>query len=93
VTVGVVMWKVDLSLCLINYNAIKTHREVEVQIHVFLTSTLDVGEWSASRPDRFHPAKKRAVPVERRVEWLQSRSGHASYLPCNRNQIPGSSSQ
>jgi hypothetical protein len=28
---------------------------VEVQLHVFLTSTLDGGEWSASRPGRFTP--------------------------------------
>jgi len=66
---------------------------VEAHIHVLLTSALDVGEWSASSPDRFHPPKERTAPVERRTERLQSRSGHASYLPCNRNQIPRSSSQ
>jgi hypothetical protein len=31
----------------------KTHGEVEVQLHAFLTSALDGGEWSASRPGRF----------------------------------------
>jgi len=29
---------------------------VEVQLHEFLTSTLDGGEWSASRPGRFTAA-------------------------------------
>jgi hypothetical protein len=33
----------------------KTYGGVEVLIHVFLTSALDGGEWSASRPCRFTP--------------------------------------
>jgi hypothetical protein len=36
---------------------------VEVQLHAFLTSALDGGEWSASRPDRFTP--KERVPGTR----------------------------
>jgi hypothetical protein len=31
----------------------KVHWGVEVQLHQFLTSALDGGEWSASRPGRF----------------------------------------
>jgi len=31
----------------------KTYGEVEMQFHAFLTSELDGGEWSASRPGRF----------------------------------------
>jgi len=31
----------------------KTYGGVEVQLHTFLTSELDVGEWSGSRPGRF----------------------------------------
>jgi hypothetical protein len=34
------------------------YEEVDVQIHVFLTSALVGGEWSASRPDRFTPRKR-----------------------------------
>jgi hypothetical protein len=33
----------------------KAYRGVDIQIHVFLTSTLDGGEWSASRLSRFTP--------------------------------------
>jgi hypothetical protein len=33
----------------------KTYGEVDVQIHVYLTSALVRGEWSASRPGRFTP--------------------------------------
>jgi len=29
--------------------------EVEVQLHGFLTSALEGGDWSHSRPDRFTP--------------------------------------
>jgi hypothetical protein len=31
---------------------------VDVQIHIFLTSALAGGEWSASRPYRFTPAER-----------------------------------
>jgi hypothetical protein len=33
----------------------KTYGGVDVQIHIFLTSALVGGEWSASRPCRFTP--------------------------------------
>jgi hypothetical protein len=36
----------------------KVHWGVEVQLHAFLTSTGDVGEWSASPPDRFIPRER-----------------------------------
>jgi hypothetical protein len=50
--------KVNLSLCLTKHHAVKTYWEVEVYIHTFLTSSLDGGEWSASRPGRFTPREK-----------------------------------
>jgi hypothetical protein len=37
---------------------------VDVQIHIFLTSALAGGEWSASRPGRFYPqGKEPPVPI------------------------------
>jgi hypothetical protein len=33
----------------------KAYGVVDVQIHIFLTSALAGGEWSASRPGRFTP--------------------------------------
>jgi hypothetical protein len=47
--------KVKLSL-LIKHHAMKTYGGVDVQTHVFLTSALVGGEWSASRSGRFIPA-------------------------------------
>jgi hypothetical protein len=35
----------------------KAYRGVNVQTHVFLTSALVGGEWSASRPGRFTPGE------------------------------------
>jgi hypothetical protein len=35
----------------------KTYGGVGVQIHIFLTSALFGGEWSASRPGRFTPSE------------------------------------
>jgi hypothetical protein len=36
----------------------KAYGVVEVYIHIFLTSALTGGEWSASRPGRFTPREK-----------------------------------
>jgi hypothetical protein len=35
----------------------KTYGRVEVQFHTVLTSAVDGGEWSASRPGRFTPGE------------------------------------
>jgi hypothetical protein len=47
------------SAQLMKHYAVKTYGEVVVQIHVFLTSTLVGGEWSASRPCRFNAGRLR----------------------------------
>jgi hypothetical protein len=44
--------KINLSLCLIKHYAMETYETMEVW-HQLLTSSLDGGEWSASRPSRF----------------------------------------
>jgi len=43
----------------------KTHWGVEVQLHIFLISTLDVGVCSGSRTDRFPSGKEPPV-----VRWI-----------------------
>jgi hypothetical protein len=55
---GVQNVKAKLSLCLIKHYAMKAYGGVEVYIHVFLTSALVGGEWSASRPCRFTPGER-----------------------------------
>jgi hypothetical protein len=47
--------KVKLPLCLNKHHYMKPCGRVHVQIHVLLTSALDTGRWSASRPYRFIP--------------------------------------
>jgi hypothetical protein len=44
-----------LPLCLIKHYAMDAYGIVGVQNHVFLTSALASGEWSASSPGRFNP--------------------------------------
>jgi hypothetical protein len=39
----------------IEHYAMKAYVGVDVSIHIFLTSALVGGEWSASRPCRFNP--------------------------------------
>jgi hypothetical protein len=42
---------------------------VEVWLHSFLTSTLDSGESSASRPGIFTSRKDAPVPIEQEAGW------------------------
>jgi hypothetical protein len=44
-----------MSLCSIKQAARHEDVEMDVKIHVFLTSVLDEGEWCASRHGRFIP--------------------------------------
>jgi hypothetical protein len=53
----------------------KTYGEVDVQIHVFLTSALFGDEWSALRPRRFVPRKKPPVLTRWELGGSQSRYG------------------
>jgi hypothetical protein len=46
----------------------KTYEGVEVLLHVFLTLTLDVGEWSASR--RLNPMKEPNVSTVPELRWV-----------------------
>jgi hypothetical protein len=47
----------------------KAYGGVDVQIHVFLTSALDGGEWSASSPWRFTCGEKPPVPTGQEAGW------------------------
>jgi hypothetical protein len=56
--------------------AIKTRDAVHVQLHIFLTSALDGGEWSASRPGRCTPGKRAPrYPFDRKLGGPQNRAG------------------
>jgi hypothetical protein len=52
----------------------KAYWEVDVQIHIFLTSALAGGEWSASRPGRFTPGE-RASGIHWIGGWVDHRAG------------------
>jgi len=53
---------------------------VEVQLHAFLSSALDSGEWSRLIPGRFTPGKEPPVPTVREAEWAPEPNGRGS--PC-----------
>jgi len=42
--------KLNLPLFLIKHRSIKAYRDVEVQVHAFLTSEVEGGGWSATLP-------------------------------------------
>jgi hypothetical protein len=46
--------------------------EVDVQIHIFLTSALVGGEWSTSRPGRFTPGER--APGTHFIGWVDLRA-------------------
>jgi hypothetical protein len=52
----------------------KTQEGVDVLTHIFLTSALVGGEWSASRPDRFTPGE-RAPGTHWIGSWVGPRAG------------------
>jgi len=52
------MWRIKVKKVV--PEILTEHHAVKVQLHTFLTSALDGGEWSASCPGRFTP-KERAT--------------------------------
>jgi hypothetical protein len=52
----------------------KAYGGVDVQIHIFLTSALVGGEWSASRPGRYNPGK-RAPGTHWIGGWVEPKAG------------------
>jgi hypothetical protein len=53
----------------------KAYGRVDIQIHIFLTSALAGGEWSATRPCRFIPrGDSSRYTMDRRLGGTQSRS-------------------
>jgi hypothetical protein len=76
------VYKVKLSLSLTKYHAMNTYWGVEVYLRAFLTSALDGGEWSASRPGRFTPqGKSPRYPLDRRLGGPQILSVLINELP------------
>jgi len=62
--------KVNLSLCFLQLSTTPWRRigRGEVYHHIFLTSALDEGEWSTSRPDQFTPyGKSPCCQLDRRM--------------------------
>jgi hypothetical protein len=51
-----------------------TLRWLVVQLHLFLTSVLGGGEWSASCPGRFIPGKQSRYSLHRRLDWSYSQT-------------------
>jgi hypothetical protein len=68
-------YKIKLSLCLTNW-ALRQEdiRGADAPIHIFITSDLAGGEWSASCPGHFtpHPQGKESLdPIAQKVRWAQ----------------------
>jgi hypothetical protein len=52
----------------------KAYGDVDIEIHIFLTSALTGGEWSASHPGRFPPGK--SAPGTHWIGgWVDPRAG------------------
>jgi hypothetical protein len=68
--------KVKISLSLTKHCVMKAYWVMEIQIHVFLTSALVGGEWSASRPWRINPGETVRV-THWTGDWMDLRAGLA----------------
>jgi hypothetical protein len=66
---------VNVKVKVNKHYTMKTYWWLEVQRHAFLTSVLQGGEWSASRPGRF-TAGERALGIH----WIGGWVGHGSGL-------------
>jgi hypothetical protein len=61
---------------LIKLYTMKAYGRVNVYVHIFLTSALAVGEWSASHPRRFtRRGNSPWYPLDRRLSGPQSQTG------------------
>jgi hypothetical protein len=66
----------------------KAYWGVEVYLNEFLTSALDGGEWTASRPDHFTSMERTRYPLDRRLGGRQNRSGRGGEEK-NSQPLPG----
>jgi len=60
----------------------KTYGGMDVQLHAFLASALDVGEWSDSRTDRFTPRERAAG-----TRWIGGWVGHTTPTSLNLSSV------
>jgi hypothetical protein len=58
-----------MSICLTMHSATQMCGEVEIQLHAFFTSALDIDELSASRPGCFTPEQRTLVPTGQEAGW------------------------
>jgi len=56
------------------HHTMKAYWGAEIYLHALLTSALDSGDWSASRPSRFTPGKG-APGTHWKRNWIGPRSG------------------
>jgi len=50
-------------------HVLKACAGAELQLHQFLTSTVDAGLWAVSTPCRFTNGKRALVPIEFEASW------------------------
>jgi hypothetical protein len=72
----------ELSLCLTKLYVMKTYG-VEEKLHAFLTSALDGGEWSSSRPGRCKPGATHPG-----THWIEDWVGPGAGLGAAAKKIP-----
>jgi hypothetical protein len=84
--------KVNLSLCLIKYHAMKTYGGEEVYLHAFLTPAPDWLSGQLHTPAALNSGKNPWYSLDRKLGGAQSRSGRGgeekNSQPPAGNRIP-----
>jgi hypothetical protein len=75
--------KVKLLLCIINHHIMKTKGIVEVDLHIFLSSTVDGSKQSASNSNYFTPRRTALC-----IHCMDPRASLVVWMFCTREELP-----
>lgn len=65
-------WKVSKQSEVVPVHTMKSYGKAEAQLHAFLTSVLDGGQYSAPCPGPYINGEQPWLPTEQKAGWVQN---------------------